>query len=397
MGGKKGGIFEEWFRNISVLIFLQSFHAIFLAFVCELIHGVSVQEVQGDFTDFLTGTDYGTDGVLAILTIVSMTALIKMEKMIKEIFGIKGSKFVGGIGENFAKSMAGIKSAASMGVRTAKPIARTAQLHKEGKLNAKSIIDTIGDIDIKKGKVKQLEGEAPVRTSGETDDSYNRRKDQYNEKLKQAREDVAAAEKDLYAKQEKQKKIKADLKKSSMESVTTVASTTAATAFGIGASETIADSAILANATDKVLDSIAGHFIKDNVYGKSSNEMQQHINNLNSSDDRVRAGELVQMENPGLERGTAEFEAKVDLKVKSKDFEKQVKAAIKEAQNTKFEIDMEVPTATVRNNMKAIADTYREAGTAFSDASRQARATARDIRDNGISYKGHRIDDVGDI
>ena len=139
--GKKGGIFEEWFKNLAILIFLQSFHAIFLAFVCEIIGAIGVDNATFDYANIPDELNGSKDTIMAILTIVAIMALIKMEKMIKGIFGIKDSKFIGNIGENFAKGMAGIKSATNMAARTVEPAKRTASIMKERTKNNKDLVN----------------------------------------------------------------------------------------------------------------------------------------------------------------------------------------------------------------------------------------------------------------
>lgn len=392
--GKKGGIFEEWFKNISILIFLQSFHAVFLAFVCELIGEIGVDNSTVDFSNLANELHGSKDTVMALLTIVAIMSLIKMEKMIKGIFGLQDSKFMGNIGENFAKGMAGIKSAGSMAARTAKPIAQTGKLIKDKKMNTKAMLDIAADLGEKRNKVKQLESEKPTgKKDGETNAEYKERKKEYNEKLKKAKADVESAEKDLADKTNKDRKLNADIKKSSIESATTMGSTVAAGAFGIGASANLADAAILANATDRVLDSISGRVIKDNVYGKAARDQQAYIDALpdNMARERVRA------ENPELAEDSTEFEEKVRLKLDDEEFQKQVKKAVQSAMDTKFEMDMEIPTGKLKQTLKPLADTYKEAATTFSEESRAGRSYARKVRKEGIRYKGTNISDVGDI
>lgn len=391
--GKKGGIFEEWFKNISVLIFLQSFHAIFLAFVCEIIGEIGVDSTTFDYSNIGEELNGSKDTIMAILTIVSVTALIKMEKMIKGIFGMKDSKFMGNIGENFAKGMAGIKSAGAMALRTAKPVAQTGKLIKDKNLNAKAMLDIAADIGAKQQKVNKIKAEAPTeRKDGETPDHYEDRKKEYNAKLKKAEEDVAAAKKDLEDKKNKDRKLNADIKKSSIESATTVGSTIAAGAFGVGASANMADAAILANATDKILDGMAGRVIKDNVYGRAAMDQQAYIDALPENMAKEEVGRRY-----GLHEGDAGFEEKVILTLEDENFKNQVKAAVQSAMDTKFELDMEIPTGKVKSALKPLADTYKEAATAFSESSRAGRSYARQTRKDGIRYKGTNIDNVDDI
>jgi len=394
MGKGQGGIFEDWLRNIAILIFTQSFHAIFLVFIMQLMQIVSNSGPQAASVEEYMKTFGYSDAIFSIITIVGMTALLKMEKMIKGMFGMKDSKYNGGIGDNFAKSMAGMKSAASLVGRTAKPVMKTGKLMKEKKLNAKSMLDTLADIDKKKAKVKEIENEAPSgRKKGESKSDYEERKKEYNDKLKKAKDDVAAAEKELEVKKNKDRKLKADIKAGKIESVTTAGSTVAAAAFGIGASANLADAAIIANPTDAILDAISQRSIKNNVYGKASNEQQEYINNLPQN----MARRQVRNENPNLAEGSQEFEQKVNLKLNEPEFKRQVEQAVKAAKDTKFEIDMEIPTGKIRQGLDAIADTYDDALHGLSRASRAGRATARRTRREGVTYNGHSVESVDDI
>lgn len=397
MGGKNGGIFEEWLRNISTLIFTQTFHAIFMAFILEIISFVTIEQTEYSSTSEAWGAN---DGVLAIISMVAIMSLIKMEKMIKEMLGVKTSKHMGGIGENFAKSMAGIKSAGSMAARTAKPAMKTGQLIKDKKLNGKAMLEIASELDGgngKKGKrqeLKELEEAGPgSREAGESKKDYKQRKAEYNEKVKKARDEVNNLEKELNERKSKDNKLKADIKAGRIETATTFGSTVAASAFGVGASSNLADAAILANPTDKLLDYIAGRGIKDHVYGKASNAQQAYIEQL----PEEMARRQVRNEYPEIDENSVEFETKVRAKFDDDNFKKQVETAIKSAMNTKFEIDMEIPTGKLKQGLKAIADTYKEAGRSFSAESRAGRANARNIRKNGVEYRGHSVDNVDDI
>lgn len=386
--GKKGGIFEEWFKNIGVLIFLQSFHAIFLAFVCEIIGAVSADTASFNYNgvqNIQSELHAGKDTVMALLTIVSITALIKMEKMIKGIFGMQDSKFMGNIGENFAKGMAGIKSASNMAARTVEPAKRTVKLMKDKTRNNKELMDA------KDKATKKQKAYDDLVKQGPSGSNMNRK--EYTAKLKEAREAAEQAHKDVAVKEEKGRKLTADIKHASVQTGATFGSTVAAGAFGIGATDTIAEAAMVANMTDKVLDGITNPRIKDGVYGRAALQQQQHIEEL----PQKLARERVKRENPTLEEGTTEFEQKVSIMLNRKDFKKQLDAAMEEAKNTKFEIDMEIPTSGVKQTVKVLGDTWKEGVTALSESSRAGRQYSRSVRKNGVDYKGTNVSDVGDI
>ncbi len=376
MGGKNGGIFEEWFKNIGILIFMQSFHAIFLVFIMEIVRHVSISDSLDKWSI--------NDGMLAIISMVAMLALIKMEKMIKGIFGIKDSKFMGNIGENFAKGMAGIKSAGNMAARTVEPAKRTAKLVGDKVRNNKEITDAK-----EKAASKQKTYDDLVK-AGPSGSHMNRK--QYMEKLKEARQAAEEAHKDVATKQEKGRKLTTDIKHSAVQTGSTFGSSIAAGAFGIGATDTIAEAAIVANMTDKVLDSVANPALKNTVYGKAARQQQQHIEELPQKMAEEEVGRRY-----GLKKGDAGFDEKVRLTLDDANFKKQIKSAVDAALDTKFELDMEIPSSKLRQLGKVMGDTWKEGAGAFSADSRAGRSYSRNIRKNGIEYKGTNVSNVDDI
>ena len=385
---RNGGIFEEWFKNIAILIFMQSFHAIFLAFVCEIIGSISLissQLVTAKSTLEEAANTASADGILAIITIVSIMALIKMEKMIKGIFGLQDSKFMGNIGENFAKGMAGIKSAGSMAKRTVEPAKRTASLMKDRVKNNVELKKARDDADKKKAEYDKLVKQGPSGSN------LNRK--QYMEKLKEARKAADDAYKDVEIKKQKGDNLDTAIRHSAVQTGSTFGSSIAAGAFGIGATDSIAEAAIVANLTDTALDGIANPFIKNTIYGKAAEEKQRYIEEL----PRNMARERVRKENPGIAEGTAEFDQKVRLMLDRDDFKRQVKLAIDAANDSKLELEMEIPTSKLRQLSKIAGDTLSEGIGAFSAESRSGRSYARNVRKNGIEYKGTNISNVDDI
>lgn len=383
--GKKGGIFEEWFKNIAILIFLQSFHAIFLAFVCEIIGEIGVDSTTVDLSNIGNELHGSKDTIIALFTIVSIMSLIKMEKMIKGIFGLQDSKFMGNVGENFAKGMAGIKSAGSMAARTVEPAKRTAKLISEKTRNNKDLINAK-----EKATKKQKEYDDLVK-AGPSGSNMNRK--EYTAKLKEAREAAEQAHKDVAVKEEKGRKLTTDIKHSAVQTGSTFGSSIAAGAFALGGTDTLAEAAIVANMTDKVLDGVANPKIKDTVYGRAAREQEEHIREL----PQKLARERVRRENPTLDENSPAFEQKVNAMLNRKDFKKQLDVAMEEARNTKFEIDMEIPTSKLKQIGRVMTETLNEGATTFSADSRAGRAYSRNVRKNGIQYKGTNVSDVDDI
>ena len=110
----KSGVFLTWFQNFVMLVFTQSFHAIFMVFVLKMMSAVATDSAGNFVTD-------RTNGILAIVSIAGAQALIKFEKIIKDMFGIGDSKYMGNLSKNFAKTAAAVGSGINMAKRTAEP------------------------------------------------------------------------------------------------------------------------------------------------------------------------------------------------------------------------------------------------------------------------------------
>ena len=44
--GKQGGILQAWFKNFTILVFTQTFHAIFLSFIISITLGVTISPIK---------------------------------------------------------------------------------------------------------------------------------------------------------------------------------------------------------------------------------------------------------------------------------------------------------------------------------------------------------------
>lgn len=129
---KSSGIFSSWLKNFTVMVFTQSFHAIFLMIILKFIAVVSGGSISsGDESNTAAGSFVEKQGIYSIITLAAMTSLIKMEKFIKDLFGIQDSKMLGGISDNFGKAMIGMKSGMDLVKRTKEPFDK----HKEAQAN----------------------------------------------------------------------------------------------------------------------------------------------------------------------------------------------------------------------------------------------------------------------
>lgn len=85
--GKKGGggLYENWLKHFTINVMTQSFHAFFLMFVMKMLSEISAIEAANAVK--LTAND----GLLSIMSIIGMMAIIKFEKLFKELFGLNDS------------------------------------------------------------------------------------------------------------------------------------------------------------------------------------------------------------------------------------------------------------------------------------------------------------------
>ncbi len=426
--GKQGGILQVWFKNFIIIVFTQSFHAIFLAFIIQIVGDISVNIESLNFTADTIGeavTDAKSEGVLAIVSMVSIMALIKMEKMIKSIFGIEDSKFLGGVGDNFARSMAGIKSGVSMAKRTAEPIkdikASNDRIRKArtGQQRAMDTINSIGtgkggsgssnsggsgntNINIDNGKKNnkspeflagELYGKAlDAKKSGDMD-SYNKYMKEAAKNLKDSRtsdrqiasgststigaptidkatnDKISAAKKSLQENKIEEELAKADRKNAAIRAFTRAGSTAAALAFGMGATDNIADAATVANLVDAPLDVVSDRFSAKQAYGSAGKKLSKDL-----EEARKQAIENIKKENPELEEDSVEFKAKVNV-------------AVRTEMDAKLAVDSKIPQSA----RKEAAKVWKEAG---SSIKRDARRYANDISRNGVTYGDTNIDDI---
>ncbi len=116
MGDKKNtGLFNNWVKNFTLTVFMQSFHAFFMLFILSMMKELLTVEAAND--GFFASN---IDGMVSLVLIVSMMALIKFENLIKGMFGIK-SGMVADIKTSAAQSFATFKAAQNMGKSIATP------------------------------------------------------------------------------------------------------------------------------------------------------------------------------------------------------------------------------------------------------------------------------------
>lgn len=171
---KKQGIFELWLKNFLSLVFMQSFQAIFLAIVLIVVYG-TFQSLSGKIGDVDAQEEFEKQGnnrnnvvatvsadsfnggnsgetknaflLCSIIAYAGLTAVIKLDKLIKGIFGIEDSPLLGDLSKNMRSLMHSAWHAVDMGrdikgrwneaksAGAARKSARTARERLSGNLN----------------------------------------------------------------------------------------------------------------------------------------------------------------------------------------------------------------------------------------------------------------------
>ena len=109
---KKQGIFSMWLKNFCCLVFTQSFQAIFLAIIIlvigNLIEGISTVEVKNDGFAGLLKDATGTSTKYFLCSVVAyagVPGIIKLDKIVRAIFGIDDSPLFGDLSKEMHKLM----------------------------------------------------------------------------------------------------------------------------------------------------------------------------------------------------------------------------------------------------------------------------------------------------
>ena len=135
MKGKSGSLFNNWIKNFATTVFTQTFHAFFLVFILRFLSGIQNADVPN-----------GTEGMVAIMAIVTMMALIKFEKLIKTLFGVEDG-MIGDLKTSGAQMFGATKAVGSIGKSLYDPF------KKHG--DAKRKVDRLGNE--LKGKVNAVD------------------------------------------------------------------------------------------------------------------------------------------------------------------------------------------------------------------------------------------------
>lgn len=284
---KSSGIFANWLKNFSLIVFTQSFHAVFLMFIMKFLSIVT----SGTVSNSEGGNFAEKQGLLAIISIAGMMGLIKFEKFVKGLFGIQDSKMMGGIGDNLAKSLLTIKSGMDLAKRTKEPFdkyneAKKNRAAKEKAYNRARALQDAGAKTNAKATTAALNSNNSrtnsnqnfnLNSSGEnaglgagngtgnvqlTDDALNRlimALENNANALQQGNANSTAANdlKNQWAVEDAYKELQ-DAKKEEeawrKKRVTRLATTVGAGAMGLGATDNVESAVTFANLADKPMD-----------------------------------------------------------------------------------------------------------------------------------------------
>jgi len=120
---KSKGLYDKWLKHFTLNIMTQSFHAFLLMFIMKMLSEVNDAALQ-------TATQLkSNDGILAILSIVGMMAIIKFEKLIKQLFGIEDS-LSGNLHASGVEAFQGFKSAGTLSREITQPFQKSRESRK---------------------------------------------------------------------------------------------------------------------------------------------------------------------------------------------------------------------------------------------------------------------------
>ena len=146
MGGKNSGnLFNNWLKNFALTVFTQSFHAFFLVFALQFLSKIQNANVPD-----------GTEGITAIMAIVVTMALIKFEKLIKDIFGIQDG-MMGDIKTSGAKMLGAAKAVGSLGKTIGDPFIKHEKSKRVRNKLGKELVDSGAMIKDENGNKRKME------------------------------------------------------------------------------------------------------------------------------------------------------------------------------------------------------------------------------------------------
>ena len=281
--GKDSGVLKNWFQNMVAIIFSQSFQAVFLCVSTIIIGEISNQSGE-----------VNTDLIEGIIAVVSLNAIMKFDKLFKELLGIKDSKIMGGFNENAMKSFAAIKSGMSLAKRSAEPFKKRKdaklRYNAAAKRREKAVknLTELGEKDsptstTASAGAQQLGTSGGVGVAGPANNTQiiaamnnlsralekNTSAKETNNKQKLT-DEIAAAEADMA-------KARADQRAESLRAFTRFGTTLGSVGFGWGATGNLEGAVTAGNIVDVPLDAMTDKAVNRGVYGNTSRKFEGKI------------------------------------------------------------------------------------------------------------------------
>lgn len=303
--GRDSGVLKNWFQNMIAIIFNQSFQAIFMCISVLII---------GKFS----GNDDSSDIIIALISVVTLNAIMKFDKLFKEILGIKDSKIMGGFNENAMRSFAAIKSGMALAKRSAEPFANRAEARRRYNVAAKKrekALKSLSELgsgaktnSSSSGIVNNFNGGSASNTLSNGTNSVNangiggvsggnlqmieamnnlsRALDKNtSSKEEEKREKLTA---DLAEAEGEMAKARADQKAESLKAFTRFGTTLGSLGFGMGATNNLGDAVSVGNLVDMPMDKMTDRAVNRGVYGNTARKIDSNRDQL--IDKYVKSG-----------------------------------------------------------------------------------------------------------
>lgn len=303
--GRDSGVLKNWFQNMIAIIFNQSFQAIFMCISVLII---------GKFS----GNDDSSDIIIALISVVTLNAIMKFDKLFKEILGIKDSKIMGGFNENAMRSFAAIKSGMALAKRSAEPFANRAEARRRYNVAAKKrekALKSLSELgsgaktnSSSSGIVNNFNGGSASNTLSNGTNSVNANgiggASGGNLQMIEAMNNLSRAlDKNTSSKEEEKRekltadlaeaegemaKARADQKAESLKAFTRFGTTLGSLGFGMGATDNLGDAISVGNLVDMPMDKMTDRAVNRGVYGNTARKIDSNRDQL--IDKYVKSG-----------------------------------------------------------------------------------------------------------
>lgn len=375
--GKDSGVLKSWFQNMVAMIFNQSFQAIFMCVTLIII---------GKIGEVNTGTN--ADMIEGIIAVVAVNAIMKFDKLFKELLGIKDSKIMGGFNENAMRSFAAIRSGMDLARRSTEPFKKRGEAKLRYNAAAKKREKAIKNLsELNRGSNPASPGGPTLSSPHTTINNTNNENENGNgngslgsatdnaqmiaamnnlsraldantsskdeDKRKKLQDEIDEANAEMV-------KARADQRAESLRAFTRFGTTVGALGFGVGATDNFGDALSVGNLVDIPMDAVTDRAVDRGVYGNTARKIT------------AKRGELVERyQRQGLTEDAA------------------MKAADKAISNATSQLKTKIPDSI--GNM--VKDFTTETVKGAADvASRKGKKYSKEVQKK--LYSSDRIDDI---